>query len=176
MTTKQSNPKDGIGSTKWRQYCVTPARVAWEVGIAHLLGALKYGRTNWRAAGAQGSVYRDASLGHIDQWWEGEDRDSESEAHHLAHAIAGLNILLDNILRGEWVDDRPPKTARLDEVRVSTQMRVDRLFDMYPNPVKPVTELNKEEDRPEWNGLPVKKQSSVEDFTRTSQIPPEPAE
>lgn len=152
MTSKASNPKDGIVSTKWRQYCVFPVRVIWEVGIAHLVGALKYGRTNWRAAGVVASVYRDASMGHIDQFWEGEDLDPESRAHHLAHAIAGLNILLDSILRNDWVDDRPPKTTDLDKVREDTQTKVDRLFKMFPNPVPPVTALNVGDDLPEWNG------------------------
>lgn len=152
MSTKASNPKDAIGSRKWRQYCVIPARVAWEVGIAHLVGCLKYGRMNWRAAGISASVYVDAAKGHIDQWWEGEDLDPESQAHHIAHAIAGLNILLDSILRSDWNDDRPPKTLDLDLIRTETQARVDRLFEMFPNPVEPVTELNVDLELPEWNG------------------------
>lgn len=148
---KTSNPKDIIGSTKWRQYCVIPVRVMWEVGIAHLVGCLKYGRMNWRAVGVQGSVYRDAALGHIDQWWEGENLDPESHAHHIAHAIAGLNILLDCILRSDWTDDRPPRTLDLDLIRDETQGKVDRLFEMFPNPAPPVTELNVDEGLPEWN-------------------------
>ncbi len=152
MSTKMSNPKDKIGSRKWRQYCVIPARVAWEVGIAHLVGCLKYGRHNWRAAGIVSSVYVDAAKGHIDQWWEGEDLDPESHAHHLAHAISGLNILLDCILRNNWVDDRPPKTVDLDLIRTETQAKVDRLFEMFPNPVEPVTELNVDLGLAEWNG------------------------
>lgn len=152
MTTKISNPKDAIGSRKWRQYCVIPARVAWEVGIAHLVGCLKYGRMNWRAAGIQSSVYVDAAKGHIDQWWEGEDLDPESHAHHLAHAIAGLNILLDCILRNDWTDDRPPKTVDMDEIRLNTQAKVNRLFEMFPEPVEPVTHLNVDQGLAEWNG------------------------
>ncbi len=149
---KETNPKDKIGSRKWRQYCVTPARVAWEVGIALLVGSLKYGRTNWRVAGITASVYVDAAKGHIDQFWEGEDLDPESQAHHIAHAIAGLNILLDSILRSDWNDDRPPKTEDMDLIRTETQAKVDRLFEMYPDPVMPVTQLNQELDLPEWNG------------------------
>ena len=152
MSIKSSNPKDAIGSRKWRQYCVVPVRVAWEVGIAHLVGALKYGRTNWRSAGVQASVYVDAAKGHIDQWWEGEDLDPESQAHHIAHAIAGLNILLDCILRDDWTDDRPPKTPALSMIRDLTQIKVDRLFKMFPDPVTPVTELNEDLEVPEWNG------------------------
>ena len=153
---KQSDPKGKIGSTKWRQYCVFPARVAWEVGLAHLTGCLKYGRLNWRVTGVQSSVYVDAAKGHIDQWWEGEDLDPESQAHHLAHAIAGLNILLDCILRNGWTDDRPPKTTDMDLIREDTQARVDRLFKMFPNPVTPVTELTLDLDLEEWNGGRVK--------------------
>ena len=149
---KETNPKDAVGSRKWRQYCVVPARVVWEVALAHLVGALKYGRHNWRVAGISASVYRDAALGHIDQWWEGEDLDPETQANHIAHAIAGLNILLDSILRDDWNDDRPPKTEDMDLLRKEIQIKVDRLFRMYPNPVTPVTELNKDLDLPEWYG------------------------
>lgn len=151
---KATNPKDAIGSRKWRQYFVIPARVSWEVGIAHLVGALKYGRMNWRSAGVQASVYVDAARGHIDQWVEGENLDPESRANHIAHAIATLNILLDSILRGShaWVDDRPPKTPDLGEVRARAQEKVDRLFAMFPDPPPPCTDLNQHEVLPEWNG------------------------
>ena len=151
---KETNPKDKIGSRKWRQYFCIPARVTWEVGIAHLVGRLKYGGINWRGAGVQASVYIDAAKGHIDQWVEGEDLDPESQANHLAHAIAGLNILLDCILRGEdaWTDDRPPKTPDLQKVREETQAKVDRLFEMFPNPPERCTELNYREGNPAWEG------------------------
>jgi hypothetical protein len=161
---KQTNPKDNIGSRKWRQYFCVPVRVAWEVGIAHLAGLLKYGGINWRGAGVQASVYVDAAKGHIDQFVEGEDLDPESQAHHIAHAIAGLNILLDCILRGEdaWTDDRPPKTPDLDKVREETQRRVDRLFEMFPNPPPRCTELNYRDGNDAWNGGVTKEPSGEE--------------
>ena len=44
-------------------------------------------------------------------WWEGQDDDPESKISHMTKAIASLVVLHDAMMRGNWVDDRPPKTA-----------------------------------------------------------------
>ena len=108
-TTKQSNPKDAVGVRKV-PFSVLPFRVLWRVALAMLEGACKYGRHNYRAAGTRASVYFDAVVArHIGPWWEGQDIDPESGMHHLDKAIAGLMVLRDSMLEGNWVDDRPPK-------------------------------------------------------------------
>lgn len=111
MTTanpKRDNPKDVIGSRKL-SLAVLPFRVLTNVALAMLEGALKYGRHNYRAAGVRASVYFDAVVGrHLMSWWEGEDIDAESNLSHIDKAIAGLMVLRDSMLEGNWVDDRPP--------------------------------------------------------------------
>lgn len=140
MSKKQSNPKIEEGSKKWRQYMTIPVVVLWEVGAAMLEGARKYGRHNFRAEGVLVSTYIGAAKGHIDQFVEGEDIDSDSGLHHLSKAIASLMVLRDGMLNNKCVDDRPPKVKNLNGVRKSLQKQVDALFKKYPNPPKPFTE------------------------------------
>lgn len=139
MTTKPSNPKDSVGIRKWRQFTTIPLTVMSEVGVALMEGAMKYGRHNYRVAGVRASVYVDAAIGHIGQWWEGEDIDDDSKLSHITKAIASLVVLRDAMIQDMLNDDRPPK-AKLDKVRNDLQAVVDELFERYPEPVPPYTE------------------------------------
>ena len=68
---------------------------------------LKYGRCSYREPGvitANGMI--DAVLRHIMDWMEGEENAPDSGVHHLAHARAGLGIILDTQERGVLTDDR----------------------------------------------------------------------
>lgn len=138
-TMEDTNPKDGIGIRKWRQYAVVPCSFVWGMGVAMLEGALKYGRHNYRVAGVRASVYVDAAKGHIDQFWEGEDLDPDSQLHHILKAGASLAVLYDGIAYENWVDDRPPK-MNLDAFRKEMQQAVDTVFDKYPDAVPPYIE------------------------------------
>ena len=143
MTTtdsKATNPKDAVGVRKWRQFATVPTRVLWEVGVAMLEGALKYGRHNYRVAGVRASVYVDAAKGHLDQWCEGEDLDPDTGLSHITKAIASLVVLRDGMLEGNFQDDRPPKHQSLNTHREFLQERVDWLLDKYPDPVAPFTQ------------------------------------
>lgn len=131
LSSKDTNPKDAVGTKKWRQYCVVPKTVIWELGVALLEGARKYGRHNYRVAGVRASVYLDAANGHMDQWWEGEDVDEDSGISHLTKAIASLTVLRDAMIRGKMVDDRPPK-CDLDQIRGDLQEAVDHIFERVP--------------------------------------------
>jgi len=131
LSVKDTNPKDAVGTQKWRQYCTVPTTIIWELGVAMLEGARKYGRHNYRIAGVRASVYVDAAKGHIDQWWEGEDIDTESKLNHIVKAIASLAVLRDAMIQDKWVDDRPPKTD-LDKLRGELQDAVDGIFERIP--------------------------------------------
>ena len=134
--SKLTNPKDAVGVRKWRQFCAVPMTVLAEVGVALLEGARKYGRHNYRVAGVRASVYVDAAFGHIVQWWEGEDIDSDSGLSHVTKAIASLVVLRDAMIQGKLTDDRPP-VAKLDNVRADLQRAVDRIFENWPESVPP---------------------------------------
>lgn len=135
MTTKDTNPKDAVGTKKWRQFSVLPLTVIWELAVALLEGARKYGRHNYRVAGVRPSVYVDAAMGHIGAYWEGQDIDPDSGLHHITKAIASLTVLRDAQIQGKCIDDRPPHTD-MDVFPVEMQARVDEIFERYPNAVE----------------------------------------
>lgn len=139
---KETNPKDAVGIRRWRQFTTVPMTVIAELGVAMLEGARKYGRHNYRVAGVRASVYVDAAMGHIVQWWEGEDIDRDSQLSHITKAIASLTVLRDAMIQNKLVDDRPPK-ANLDSVRDDLQAVVDDLFLKHPEPKAPFTQGEK---------------------------------
>lgn len=137
---KETNPKDAVGVRKPRFYSGVPANVTREVSVGMMEGAMKYGKHNFRESGVRAGVYVDATIGHILDYWEGEDIDPESNLHHITKAIASLYVLRDAQMRDMCEDDRPP-TSNVQEDKERLQLVVDALFEKYPNPVKPV--LNK---------------------------------
>lgn len=143
--SKESNPKDAIGVGKWRTFTTIPMTVMCEVGAAFTEGAHKYGRHNYRYAGATASIYIDGAIGHIMQWWEGEDNDPVTTLSHLSKAIANLVIIRDSMIQGTLKDDRPPK-ANLDPFRDELQASVDHIVKKWPDPVEPHTEINRASD------------------------------
>lgn len=104
-TCKPSNPKDAIGSDKLPLHLWPETATA--MGCLGLLdGALKDGRSNWRAVGIRPSIYVDAAKRHINAWFELEEIDPDSGLPHLAHAIACLAIIIDAQAIGKMNDDR----------------------------------------------------------------------
>ena len=132
---KKQNPKDEIGTKKPRFYSGLPANVTKEVSIGMLEGAIKYGRHNYRIAGVRASVYIDATIGHLFDYWEGQDIDPDSNLHHITKAIASLYVLRDAQMTNMCEDDRPPKSdVEGDKIRL--QAVVDELFTKYPKETK----------------------------------------
>ncbi len=105
IETKPSNPKDLIGSNKIPMH-LFPTTAKALGALALLDGALKYGRTNYRAIGVRSSIYYDACNRHLDAWFEGEDADPSSGLPHLAHALACIAVLIDAKAAGRLNDDR----------------------------------------------------------------------
>ena len=102
-----NNPKSIHGAKK---YCLRllplPANI--EVNRALENGVTKYGAANWRQAGVAASVYVDAALRHLFQWFDGrQERAEDSGVHNLGHAMACLAIVIDAQANGMLIDDRP---------------------------------------------------------------------
>jgi hypothetical protein len=100
------NPKTAHGAQKAPMHLIPPPallELAWAMGE----GAKKYGPYNWREKHISASVYQAAALRHLMAWWQGQDTDPSSGAHHLAHAMACCAIALDSIHHGMMNDDRP---------------------------------------------------------------------
>lgn len=76
-----------------------------EIASALAYGAKKYGEYNYREGLKQSRVW-DAIERHLGQWSDGQDNDEESGLPHLAHAGAGIIMLLDLVRLHPNLDDR----------------------------------------------------------------------
>lgn len=135
---KDTNPKDAVGIKKV-PISTLPCGPILLAGLAMLEGARKYGRHNYREAGVRASVYYDAVVGrHIMPWWEGQDTDPDSGLNHIDKAIAGLFVLRDSMLKGNWIDDRPIRNIiDLPELNAKAAEIIGR----YPDAKAPFTEV-----------------------------------
>ncbi len=131
---KDSNPKAVFGDAK-PSVSALPNPVMYELGLALMEGALKYGRHNWRKDGVRFSTYYDACRRHLDAWWEGEDIDDESGLSHLVKAIACLTVVRDCEIMGLTTDDRPPRPPKDWLTRLHGV--VTELKERHPNPKPP---------------------------------------
>lgn len=119
-TYPDGNPKSVQGAKKYSlRYIPLPALVA--VGRAMEDGANKYGPANWRESGVAASVYIDAALRHIFQYFDGRQNDAEdSRVHNLGHAMACLAIIIDAEHNGSLIDDRPFPCLGTDDLLMRT--------------------------------------------------------
>lgn len=86
---------------------VLPWRVVLEMALGMMEGGRKYGRHNYRKMGVRASVYYDATMRHLADWHAGRAIDHESGLSHLTKALSSSQVLLDSMVKGNWVDDRP---------------------------------------------------------------------
>lgn len=111
---QDNNPKTPFGNEKLSVQHV-PLAPVYLAGLAHYQGALKYGPFNWRFQHVSASTYIEAARRHIGHWAGGEENAKDSGIHHLAHAVASLNILMDAQLHDTLVDDRNRSPLDYDE-------------------------------------------------------------
>jgi len=136
--TKDTNPKDAIGSRK-ASYNNVPVPVLYEIGAAMNEGACKYAAFNYRVAGVRPMVYIGAARRHIDDYVEGQDIDPGSGLHHITKAIASLVVLRDAQMNGMVkFDDRPPCAVEGWMERAHAEN--GQVLDRFPNPKAPYTE------------------------------------
>lgn len=102
---KPSNPKDIIGSNKIPLH-LWPETATILGALACMDGALKYGRSNYRAIGVKSTIYVDAAKRHLNAWLEGEECAPDSGVPHLGHALACIAIIIDAEAAGKLNDDR----------------------------------------------------------------------
>jgi len=76
-------------------------------------GAHRYGRDNYLVGeGLAFSRLFAAMQRHGVEWWLGEDRTTDSQVHHLACVASNALMLLEMILEGTGIDDRPENFRR----------------------------------------------------------------
>jgi hypothetical protein len=125
--SKDTNPKDALGVAKAPFHCVSAA-VMLELGLAMMEGGRKYGTHNYRKMGVRGSVYYNATMRHVMDWWEGQDIDPDSGVSHIIKAIAGLVVMRDSMLMRNFEDDRP--------IRLPDQLNIDELNEQAKDIIK----------------------------------------
>lgn len=86
---------------------VLPWRVVLEMALGMMEGGRKYGRHNYRKIGVRASVYYDSTTRHLADYYAGKPIDRESGLSHLTKALSSSQVLLDSMVKGNWVDDRP---------------------------------------------------------------------
>lgn len=132
--TKETNPKDAVGSTKAPcGYFPDTALLGGE--LAFLEGALKYGRYNWRVAGVRAWIYNEALERHRKAWWNGEDIDPKSNLPHLFKMLACVAVLIDAEACDKLIDDRPPRaplSQLLEEAEQYAQELREKLAGFSP--------------------------------------------
>jgi len=135
MDINETNPKDAVGIKKVPLSCV-PAPVMMEVALGMMEGARKYGRHNYRKAGVRASVYYDASMRHLMDWWEGTDIDPDSGLSHVTKAITALVVLRDAMMNEMWADDRPPSFKDPEWVKKMNK-KAEEIIEKYPVSLQP---------------------------------------
>jgi hypothetical protein len=104
---RDDNPKSAYGMKKPPLLSCVPATALLVEGQVMNLGQSKYGPFNWRENSVSAEVYIDAALRHLMAWNAGEDNDPESGVSHLGHVRACMGILIDALVTGNLIDDRP---------------------------------------------------------------------
>lgn len=124
MKYPDDNPKTVHGVSKPGISNVPPVGML-EVGRVMAVGAAKYGPMNWRHADVSSSIYYDAAMRHLFQWWDGLEADEETGISHLAHAAACLLILLDAKAGGKLKDNRPAYGTAAYHIKAHTKLDRD---------------------------------------------------
>jgi hypothetical protein len=130
METKPTNPKDSVGIKKVPM-SVVPANVMSEVALGLFEGARKYGRHNYRVTGVRASVYYDATMRHLMDYWEGTDIDPDSGLSHITKAICSLVVWRDAMMNNKLTDDRPPPAT--DHWLSDMNKKAEEIIGRYPN-------------------------------------------
>ena len=142
---KETNPKDVIGMKK-APISTLSCAVMFEMGLGMFEGARKYGRHNYRAMGVSATVYYDAAVGHLMDWFEGEDIDPDSGLSHVTKAMTALLVLRDSMLCGNWIDDRPLRNPN-KLYKKSFNKKAKAIVEKYPDGEEPYLETRKDTPR-----------------------------
>lgn len=116
------NPKDLLGMKKAPLALVPPVLEIITAEVMRL-GAKKYGPYNWRLNKVRRTVYLEAAKRHIDACLDGENADEETRMPHEASAAACMAIVLDALVTGNLVDDRPIPGAAARVIKILAHMQ-----------------------------------------------------
>lgn len=140
---KDTNPKDALGIKKAPLHCI-PCGPLYELGLAMMEGGRKYGTHNYRAVGVRASVYYDAIMRHLTQWWEGQDVDFDSGLHPLIKIAASCVVMRDGMLMDNYIDDRPIRYPSGKLNMPELNKKAGDIIEKYPDCVAPYLEKSTE--------------------------------
>lgn len=87
-------------------YDLVPSFPLEELVRVYQHGMKKYAPRNWEK-GNEYTINYGALMRHLQKWYQGEDKDLESNLSHLAHVAWGCFALMEYQRRGVGSDDRP---------------------------------------------------------------------
>lgn len=125
---KDGNPKTQYGQKKPPMW-YAPFPALYKAALVHLQGALKYGHFNWRIEPVSVSTYMDAAMRHMEAWVNGEENAPDTGLHHLAHAVANLNIIMDAQEYDTMIDDRSDATFDMDAFYKRLEPQVAKVYE-----------------------------------------------
>lgn len=96
----------GAKGSKLARFDLLPWQELWEVAELYGRGAEKYEERNWEK-GYAWSLSFAALQRHVAQFWNGEQRDEETGAHHMASVIFHALALMHFDMQRKGTDDRP---------------------------------------------------------------------
>jgi len=109
--------KDALEHAKGKKFdsekpdlSLLPKEPLWEIATVLTKGAVKYGRYNWME-GIEISRLLAASMRHITQFNDGEDRDPELSTVHLANACCNLMFAMWMLQYRPDLDNRRKKNG-----------------------------------------------------------------
>lgn len=88
------------------RYDLIPVNAFGVLTQVYTFGAKKYNDRNWEKGMSYGRIFA-ATMRHCWLWFAGEDLDSESGLHHMAHAAFGCLALVEYHYTNKGEDDRP---------------------------------------------------------------------
>ena len=94
FTVEQPESQGRKDDSAKRRYSLLPKGTVNSVVDVLEFGSKKYADNNWQKVPNAKNRYYDAALRHIDAWFSGEIKDSETGLPHLAHAICCLMFLM----------------------------------------------------------------------------------
>lgn len=105
MTNATTGAQKGAKAAK---YNLIPVGALEELAKLYGFGATKYAPRNWEK-GYELSLSYDALQRHANQWWNGEDTDSETQLSHMASVAWHAFTLYTLLQTHPEMDDRPKK-------------------------------------------------------------------
>lgn len=80
----------------------------------------EYKPFNWRDSEVTASIFYEAILRHLIDWYSSDAIDLKSNVNHMAHIVANGLIILDSVAIGNFIDDRPSVKVSIDETLRNT--------------------------------------------------------